>query len=426
MTVVGSFPDHYPQYLIKILVNIWKIAKLVFMKQLILTLCAATFLTAFQQPLRSSLKSANGQYDWQMVADGMSSALIDRFWGANFDGYPQRYYFNYGSDLSDMTTIHYWPQAHAMDVLVDAYTRTGNSKYADLFPFWWLGAPTFNTGDKDEDPWWNVYVDDMEWIALTLIRMFESTGNDIYYKKARQLFDNWIWPTWGPEDEAPWYGGITWKTDVGKSKNACSNGPAAIIAARLYRFYDSANLHEGKSKVEYLAEAIKIFNWERTTLFDSESGAVYDNINRQGRISRAVYSYNPGTFIGAAHELFTLTGDQSYLVDAVKAADYVLDNMTGNNGMLKDDPKGDGGLFHGIFFRYFAKLINEPALDSAHRAKYIEFITRSAETLVEHGLNHNTMLYGGKWWEAPADDESVCLTAHLTGCMLIEAMCTLE
>lgn len=44
---------------------------------------------------------------WQKMADGMSKALIQRFWGANFKGYENRYYFNYGSDLSNMTTNHY-------------------------------------------------------------------------------------------------------------------------------------------------------------------------------------------------------------------------------------------------------------------------------------------------------------------------------
>ena len=399
------------------------------MRRLLMLICCLLALASCQQPAEQTtvnLTTADGQYDWQAIADGMSHALIDHFWGANFEGYEQRYYFNYGSDLTDMTTIHYWPQAHAMDVLVDGYLRTGRKEYVDLFPLWWQGAPTFNTGDNDNDPWWNVYVDDMEWITLAQIRMFESTGNDLYFKKARQLYDSWIWPTWGPEDEAPWYGGITWKTDVSKSKNACSNGPAAIIAARLYQFYDKANLHGGKEKAAYLEEAKKIFVWERKTLFDAETGAVYDNINQEGRISRSVYTYNPGTFIGAAYELFRITGDKQYLDDAIKAADYVIDRMTQNNGVLKDDSHGDGGLFHGIFFRYFVKVVNDAALDEAHHAKFKEFITRCATTLVEHGLNHRTMLYGGTWWEAPADDASVCLTAHLTGCMLIEAMCTVK
>lgn len=146
---------------------------------------------------------------WQKMADGMSQALIKHFWGANFKGYENRFYFNYGSDLSNMTTNHYWPQAHAMDVMVDAYMRTGSKQYLNIYPLWWEGAPKFNFAGREEDPWWNVFVDDMEWIALAQIRMFESTKNTKYLKKARQTYDDWVWSTWGPEDEAPWFGGIT-------------------------------------------------------------------------------------------------------------------------------------------------------------------------------------------------------------------------
>ena len=180
---------------------------------------------------------------WQNMADGMVHSLVGKFWGASFSGYGKRYYFNYASNLSDMTTAHYWPQAHAMDVIVDAYMRTKDKKYLELYPLWWEGAPRFNFSGRVEDPWWNVYVDDMEWIALALIRMYESTQDTMYFKKAVQMYDQWIWPTWGPDNEAPWYGGITWKTDIEKSKNACSNGPAAIIAARIYNFYEQADMN---------------------------------------------------------------------------------------------------------------------------------------------------------------------------------------
>ncbi|NDV55129.1 hypothetical protein D0T51_05210 [Parabacteroides sp. 52] len=42
--------------------------------------------------------------DWEAMADGMTQALIKHFWGANFEGYSDRYYFNYESDLTNMTT----------------------------------------------------------------------------------------------------------------------------------------------------------------------------------------------------------------------------------------------------------------------------------------------------------------------------------
>lgn len=365
---------------------------------------------------------------WNKMANGMSQALIKNFWGANFDGYPDRYYFNYGSNLSNMTTNHYWPQAHAMDVLVDAYMRTGEKQYKDLFPLWWKGAPKFNFAGKmnPKDPWWNVFVDDMEWIVLAQIRMFESTGNKDYIAKARQMYDDWIWPTWGPENEAPWYGGITWKTDVDKSKNACSNGPAALIAARLYRFFDQAKFKDGKVKNAYLNEAIKIYTWEKNVLFDRETGAVYDNINKRGEVQKNwIFTYNVGTFLGAAHELYLSIGDKQYLEDAVLAASYVTDRMT-RNGVLSDATSGDGGLFHGIFFRYFVKLINEEALSMNVRKKFHDWFTNLATVMAEQGVNPNTKLYAGRWRKAPADDEPVGLTPHLTGCMLMEAMCVLK
>ena len=363
---------------------------------------------------------------WKKTADGMSKALIEHFWGANFKGYENRYYFNYGSDLSNMTTNHYWPQAHAMDVMVDAYTRTGSKQYLDIFPLWWKGAPKFNFSGRPEDPWWNVFVDDMEWIALAHIRMFETTKDTKYLKKAIQTYNDWIWSTWGPEEEAPWFGGITWKTDVAKSKNACSNGPAALIAARLYNFCDAAGKSAKKQKQAYLNEAIKIYTWEKNNLFDRQIGAVYDSMDGNGKITKWTFTYNSGTFLGAAHELYKITGDKQYLVDAVKAANFVVDHLSENEGVLSDATGGDGGLFHGIFFRYFVKLINEPALDKANRTKFHNYITHCATVLAEQGLNPKTMLYGGSWRKAPADDESVQLTAHLTGCMLIEAMCILK
>lgn len=366
---------------------------------------------------------------WNKMADGTSEALIKHFWGAGFEDYEDRFYFNYGSDLSDMSTNNYWPQAHAMDVLVDAYMRTGDVRYKEIFPLWWEGMPRYNFAGKmnPKDPWWNVFVDDMEWIVLAQIRMFECTGEKQYIAKARQVYDDWIWPTWGPEDEAPWYGGITWKTDVAKSKNACSNGPAALIAARLYNFFDKAGFTGRKVKNAYLNEAIKIFVWEKNYLFDRETGAVYDNINGKGEIQKNwVFTYNVGTFLGAAHELYKITGDKQYLDDAVKAANYVVEHLSDNDGVLSDAEKGDGGLFHGIFFRYFVKLINESDLDITYRKKFHDYITRCATVMATQGINSKTMLYGGRWRKAPEDNESVGLTPHLTGCMLMEAMCVLQ
>lgn len=377
-------------------------------------------------PQISSSKGNKAPVDWEELAEGMSRAMVKHFWGSNFEGYPDRYYFNYGSDLSNMTTNHYWPQAHAMDVIVDSYQRTSDQFYLDIYPLWWKGAPEYNFSGREEDPWWNVFVDDMEWMALAQLRMYESTDDEKYIAKATQLYNDWIWPTWGPENETPWNGGITWKTDVEKTKNACSNGPAAIIAARIYTMYDQLDNPGEKSKQAYLDEAVKIYSWLKENLYNPAEGKVYDNMNREGKIDQAIYTYNQGTFIGAAHELYKITGDKQYLEDAITASNYVIDHMSENKGVLANATSGDGGLFNGIFFRYFVKLVNDPDLDSVNHEKFHNYITNAATVMAENGVNKSTMLYGGNWWKAPAYNDPVALTAMLSGCMLAEAMCILK
>jgi len=65
-------------------------------------------------------------------------------------------------------------------------------------------------------------------------------------------------------------------------------------------------------------------------------------------------------------------------------------------------------------------------LNRTTRQKFHDYLTNLATIMVEQGVNPNTMLYAGRWRKAPADDEPVCLTPHLSGCMLMEAMCILK
>lgn len=348
------------------------------------------------------------------LADSLVRSLIDNFWGASFKGYEHRYFFNKTSMLADLSTGDYWPQAHSIDVITDAYLRTSNEWYRSFFAKWFAGMPRFNFSGREEDPWWNVYVDDMEWHTLALLRIYEATGETQYLNKARQMFDDWIWTQWSDKDEVPWHGGITWKTDITPSKNACSNAPAAIIAARLARYENDKTIR--------LSEAQQIFDWLRTYLYNPTDGAVYDHMEKDGKIVKWTFTYNQGTFLGAAHELYKLTGNQKYLSDAIQAANYVINQMSKNGGVPSDATEGDGALFHGIFFRYLANLILEPDLDATTRQTFTNYMFHCADVMTREGINHETMLYGGRWHEPTPANVPVALNAHLTACMLIEAV----
>ena len=74
----------------------------------------------------------------------------------------------------------------------------------------------------------------------------------------------------------------------------------------------------------------------------------------------------------------------------------------------------------------FVKLINDERVDKEKRLKYHNYLTHLATVMATNGINKTTMLYGGEWWKTPADNDNVQLTAQLTGCMLMEAMCVLK
>lgn len=404
------------------------------MKRTLLTLlCVLVVLTGFaqrrQRPMDTLSRRTRDSLYWQQVASTTSDALISNFWGASFPDNATRYYFNYESNQTNLVNIHYWPQAHAMDVVVDAFIRTGEAKYRQLYPLWWDGLPRFNPNATANplDRWWNAYVDDMEWIVLTQIRMYESTQNPDYFVKAKQMYNDWIVSTWGPEKEEPWRGGITWNTEVKKSKNACSNGPAALIACKIYLNYDSCQIPDSKSKADYLKEAVKIYQWERKHLFNPATGAIADRMEAEKGVVGGPLSYNQGTFLGAAHLLYTITQDKQYLDDALKAADYTIANIgEGEPRLLSNVRTGDGGLFHGIFIRYFVQLVNDTAVPKDKRIAYHQYLTANAELAVSclvPGVN----IFSPSWTQMKlGKGDKGYLNPHVTGATLMEAMCVLK
>ena len=155
------------------------------------------------------------------------------------------------------------------------------------------------------------------------------------------------------------------------------------------------------------------------------TGMVYDHINYQtGEIqTNWIFTYNQGTFVGSAVELYKIFGEKAYLNDAVKVADYTISALA-TNSILKNEGTGDGGLFKGIFIRYFTDLICQERLESSGRKRYILFLKHNAETLWNEGTAKPAVFFGPDWGTNPGS--STGLTEQLSGCMLMEAMALLE
>ncbi|MCL2771746.1 MAG: AGE family epimerase/isomerase [Oscillospiraceae bacterium] len=329
---------------------------------------------------------------YYQYADDAQANLLKNYWNDNgnifFDKYPN----------STSGGLNYWWMAHAIDVLTDAYIRTGDEKYKE-----YADKVLTTVVKKNGGKIINGYYDDMEWMALALLRLYDITGERKYISYVEDL---WADITTGWNDTMG--GGIAWRKEQRDYKNTPANAPAAILAARLYNTTGNE---------VYLTWAKKIFAFEDENLIDRQTGQVWDGINRQGdgKIDKDwCFTYCHGVYIGAAVELYKITQDRSYLDKAVKTAGFALDKFV-KNGCFADEGAGDGGLFKGILIRYLAELYEV-------KPDFIlikDTLNNNVDILRSQGTNSGG-LYGRLWSKAPKDKTSVDLTVQLSGVMLYE------
>jgi predicted alpha-1,6-mannanase (GH76 family) len=86
--------------------------------------------------------------------------------------------------------------------------------------------------------------------------------------------------------------------------------------------------------------------------------------------------------------------------------------------VLKDEGTGDGGLFKGIFVRYFTLLIQEPQLDASDKTRFVAYLKHNAEVLKEKGLQAQYLI-GSNW---ARNTSAIDLGTHVSGCVLLEAV----
>lgn len=359
--------------------------------------------------------------DWTAAADTIDEKLIEHFMDTD-----RGTFWYTDQDRTGESTYCYWPQAHAMDVLVDAYLRIpeGDARrttYAGYMSKWYD-----NKGNNYSNPYMgsygfgNAYTDDSEWIILTLIRMYEATGVQKYLDAAATTYAETVITRWTDDENG---GGIRWSLDASNSKNACSNGPAILCAMRLW-----ANSTDEAAKEQYLADAKKIYNWLSSTLYNPLTGAVSDNMSN-GTINGGALTYNQGTFLGGAHELFKATGDTMYLTAAARAARYTMNSMV-SDGVLNNEGSGDNALFKGIFVRYAMNLWKDASVDAADatlRAEIEQFLIYNGLICWTKGVDQSegSNWFFGAFWGEQGSSWDGRLNEQVSASTMIEAMALL-
>jgi hypothetical protein len=193
----------------------------------------------------------------------------------------------------------------------------------------------------------NEYNDDIAWAVIAFSRAYLITGNTTFRNVAKSNFDVMYARAW---DTNYFGGGLWWRQSDKQSKNACIQGPATIAACYLYNIYGDTN---------YLAKAQAIYAWNRRVLFNTNSGAISDNIGTNGVVDTVALTYNQGTFIGGANFLYRATGLPFYYQDAILAGKRTQNNMTTAGILPEWSSNSDLSGFNGIFVRWMARFAKD-------------------------------------------------------------------
>ena len=362
--------------------------------------------------------------DWNAVADSSTTAFIQNFWNA------EKGFFNAKSDGYHGETNNYWPQAHAMDVIIAAYLRTGDKKYSDMFDKWYEGIKV-QCWSGSKDKFWVPLYDDNAWISISMMKIYDITKDTKYLEAAKYLHEDMMANGWDNENI-----GLSWGAPgtsyYGDSRAICTNGPACVLAFKLYN---------ATGDEHYAENGMKIYKFLREYVLDPGTGRVLNGINRKTLLSEGEdsreYSYTHGTVMASALEAYRYTGDAAYLKDAYRIGYYVTnvacaDQATGalffeNKSWRWDDDGGDPTLFRAVLFPYLADVIEAPEVPEMWREKFFKTLNITAVQAWTNGIldrsDYSFIMYNSNMTKGVnvSQGEIGYLNPNTTGASCIEA-----
>lgn len=184
------------------------------------------------------------------------------------------------------------------------YRRLDNKMYNGIQKFFCLdhGVLAYSVyPDSGNDR----FYDDNAWIGIDMVDWYTETKNKRYLEQAVVVWNYLIDHGWNSQCG----GGIRWQ-ELGTptfGTNTCSTAPTAVLGCKLYQT-------TGDKK--YLDWAIKCYDYLLSHLQDKSDHLFYDNIQPDGSIGRAKFSYNSGQPLQAACLLYKITKEQRYLDEA--------------------------------------------------------------------------------------------------------------
>ncbi len=301
---------------------------------------------------------------------------------AGYESLYSKYYDDYKAFLSELfENLKYYEGTFTLT----SYTQTKEWTVYGVNRSW-------NPGNAKVEGRENVY-DDQQWLVRELIESYRITGENKYLEKAEYLAGYVLdgWDTTLDENGVE-HGGIVWGPGY-YTKHSCSNGPFISPLVWLsdiykesdaqieYRYIDKDNSRRSRmmNKSEYyLMYAGKVYDFQRNHLFRKSDGVYWDMLGaegfngdniayetvggkeyrahnkEQGPVGEA-YSYNSGTMLSGAADLYGATGEQKYFDDMKSLSSNAFRYFAKKSGKYPDlyeyAVDGFNNWFNGVLMR---------------------------------------------------------------------------
>lgn len=289
----------------------------------------------------------------------------------------------------------------------------------------------------------NVY-DDQEWLVREMIESYRITGNEKYLEQAEYLTD-YILDGWDCtlDENKEQHGGITWGPGY-VTKHACSNGPIISPLVWLSEIYENSDAEityryigtdyrrntATARKSEYYSDfAEAVYAWQKKYLLrpdnhvydDMMGGCVNGNVTyetiygvkyrRHENLTKREappISYNSGTMLSGASDLYRLTGTGQYLSDLESLSQYSFQYFakygTARPGFYTFSISGFNNWFNGVLMRGYVDAYNQYAGVAPCIKSFQDNLDYGYENYLYNGLLPTNLLLG---WNMDRENNKV-------------------
>lgn len=242
---------------------------------------------------------------------------------------------------------------------------------------------------------YNVY-DDQQWLVRELLESYKLTDNKKYLEKAEYLTD-YVLDGWDCtlDENGKENGGISWGPGY-TTKHSCSNGPMVsplVWLSELYkgkkdeiefRYIDtdqSRKVARMKKSEYYLKFAKAVYEWQKDKLlredgvyhdmlggcipncdvaYETINGTEYRKHTQLRTPTGKPYTYNSGTMLSGAADLYRVTKDVIYLNDAKVLSDASFSHFAKEgvtvSGFYTYPVDGFSNWFNGVLMRAYVDI----------------------------------------------------------------------